>query len=462
MKRFARKFHILEAAFAVFMILLFSFLFWKSWNENDIEKAKADLFGLLSTEFNNIRGWAWSENIGWVSFSHSNCDTNEDGFADAPGCPLVPVPNYGAHALTQSDLNNPSFSSGYDEGALAGHAWSESLGWISFDRAEVTANGIESFPDGYDPYIGKNYTAKIEQDGAGLVIKGWGRAIAGIGEPWEGWIKFYDNINIIPDYKIDVASGALSGYAWGGAAIGWLSFSGPAYGATLEVNPPTVSNLNASFADLCADNKNPTFSFTYNSEDGASLEKIDIEIIKQGVLFKSFSDASRTEPPPPNISITYGGGDLDRGQNYDWRVKVTDAFGFDSGWIEEAGSPDFYVEQNKRPIVKFDWSPKLVVPEIDINFMSSSSTADFAWEADCFNVETRRDCSTPGDVFSWSFPPDATPITSSVENPVVQFSASGTKNAQLSITGFGTAGVCSASKNITVSKPIPAFEEKRP
>lgn len=439
MKRFARKFHILEAAFAVFMILLFSFLFWKSWNENDIEKAKADLFGLPPAEFNNIRGWAWSENIGWVSFSCYNqgtCATN----------------NYGAHALTLSDLSDPSFSSGYDEGALAGHAWSESVGWISFDRAE-TGN-----PPQDDPYPTKNYTARVESSGA---VQGWGRAMSGIGEPWEGWIKFSG-----PTYGVTLASGAFSGFAWGDEAIGWLSFSGPAYGATLEVNPPTVSNLNASFADLCADNKNPTFSFTYDSADGVSLEKIDIQIIKQGgdfnFPFKSFSDASRTEPPGANISITYGGGDLDRGQNYDWRVKATDAFGFDSGWIEEAGSPDFYIESNKRPIVDFDWSPKLVVPNINIYFTSATSTAGIV-EADCFDVETRRDCSTTsGDVFSWSISPDANPAASAAANPTVQFSASGNKTAQLSITGFGTAGACSASKNITVSKPIPAFEEKRP
>lgn len=454
MKRFTRKFHIAEAVFAVFMIFIFSFLLWKSWNKGEVEKAKADLFGV--TEFNNIRGWAWSENIGWVSFSCHNQDT-------------CATNNYGAHALTTSDLSDASFDFGYDEGALVGHAWSESLGWISFNRSE-TGN-----PPQDDPYLSKNYTAKVNTDGT---VKGWARALSGIGETtWDGWIKFSGTTQDLNTYGVAFASGVFSGYAWGGEMIGWLRFSDVDYQTSIDppvsINLPTASNLNADFADLCADNKNPRFSFTYNSPggNGVSLQKIDIEIIKQGgdfaSPFKTILDSSRTDAPGLNVSMVYAGNDLDRNFNYDWRLKVTDAFGFDSGWIKEAGSPDFYVEPNKRPAVNFSWTPKLLVPDTNIYFTGATTTVDIA-DATCYTGDIARECMG-SETFLWTIQ-DANyinPSTSSSANPTTQFTSSGDaglgtgKSVKLEVTD-PMVGTCNALKTITVSKPIPEFEERRP
>lgn len=462
MKRFTRKFHIAESVFAILMIFIFSFLIWKSWNKNDIEKAKADLFPPSAplTEFNNIRGWAWSENIGWVSFS---CHDTPDACA---------TNNYGAHALTTSDLSDSSFNSGYDEGALVGHAWSESLGWISFKRSEVAPNGSTDFPNSDDPYPSKNYTAKVNTDGT---VQGWARALSGIGETtWDGWIKFSGTAQDLNPYGVKFASGVFSDYAWGGEMIGWLKFSGPGYQTSIDppvsISLPTVSNLNADFADVCVDNKNPRFSFAYNSPggNGVSLQKIDIEIIKQGgdfaSPFKTIVDSSRTDAPGSNVSIVYIGNDLDRNFNYDWRLKVTDAFGFDSGWIEEAGSPDFYVEPNKRPAVNFSWTPKLLVPDTNIYFTGATTTVDIA-DATCYTGDIARECMG-SETFLWTIQ-DATPATSILANPTVQFTSSGDaglgtgKLVKLEVTD-PDAGTCNVLKTITVSKPIPEFEEKRP
>src|SRR3989344_806234 len=52
----------------------------------------------------NLRGWAFSGGIGWISFSSFNCDTNKNGImdiGDSPpaNCPSVgtSIPLYGAH-----------------------------------------------------------------------------------------------------------------------------------------------------------------------------------------------------------------------------------------------------------------------------------------------------------------------------------------------------------------------------
>ncbi|MBI4779525.1 hypothetical protein HY797_03695, partial [Candidatus Falkowbacteria bacterium] len=56
---------------------------------------------------NNVSGWAWSSNIGWISFNCTN---------DSPACVNS---NYGVDI----DLTTGNFS---------GYAWSSSVGWIDF------------------------------------------------------------------------------------------------------------------------------------------------------------------------------------------------------------------------------------------------------------------------------------------------------------------------------------------
>lgn len=68
----------------------------------------------------NVIGWAWSENIGWISM---NCYNDFDGDGDLethitnPNCVNS---NYGVNIDTIS-------------GPVAGEAWSENIGWIQFD-----------------------------------------------------------------------------------------------------------------------------------------------------------------------------------------------------------------------------------------------------------------------------------------------------------------------------------------
>ena len=59
----------------------------------------------------NVSGYAWSPNIGWLSF---NCDNN-------PPC----AQNYGVSI-------NPS------TGLFSGYAWSPNIGWVSFNKTDLT------------------------------------------------------------------------------------------------------------------------------------------------------------------------------------------------------------------------------------------------------------------------------------------------------------------------------------
>ncbi|MEK7172921.1 MAG: hypothetical protein AAB740_03015, partial [Patescibacteria group bacterium] len=111
----------------------------------------------------NVNGFAWSENIGWISMNSSNCDTNNDGLSDGSvaGCPLagVSISNYGVNI---DSLGN-----------FSGFAWSENIGWIQFD------------PVGPYP-ASPNYSAKM--DTATGAVTGWARALS-YGGGWDGWLK---------------------------------------------------------------------------------------------------------------------------------------------------------------------------------------------------------------------------------------------------------------------------------
>ncbi len=129
----------------------------------------------LCTGTDNVFGWAWSENVGWIS---ANCHSGGG------------AKNYG--------LNIGG------DGTLTGYAWSENVGWISFEPADV---------NGCNNCSGAACQAKVDTAAASgnREITGWGRAIAackdnlwngtnctggGAGNntgDWDGCLKFKDS-----------------------------------------------------------------------------------------------------------------------------------------------------------------------------------------------------------------------------------------------------------------------------
>jgi len=146
----------------------------------------------LASSSSELSGWAWSENIGWISFN-----------SDSDGSPI--------EYAVSIDTGN---------GKLSGYAWSENIGWISFNESDT---GV---PPSDDPCSDASCIAKATPSGqlgsSDVPIYGWARALAHDGG-WDGWIRFdhgkSDEVYIDP-------SGDLHGWAWGGEVIGWISFNG--------------------------------------------------------------------------------------------------------------------------------------------------------------------------------------------------------------------------------------------
>ena len=129
------------------------------------------------------------------------------GFAwmDAPQEPLEPG---GWLSFSGPTYNVLAYSA---TGDLAGYAWSDMFGWLSFNTADVA--GCPSAP--CQPNVNPSTGA----------VTGWARFIAaptGTTDEWNGWVHLSGS-----NYGVtyDSATERFGGYAWGENYIGWIHFA---------------------------------------------------------------------------------------------------------------------------------------------------------------------------------------------------------------------------------------------
>jgi hypothetical protein len=164
----------------------------------------AVLFGLFPRATagtnENLSGWAWSSNIGWISFN-----SNNDHDSVTPGIQAA-ASNYGVTADAT--------------GKLSGYAWSSNIGWISFNRT----SGCPGTADN------PSCTPTVNQ--IDWQLRGWAQACAGRVnaqacsgsdrmDGWDGWISLFGGTT----HTVQINGCSYSGYAWGGPIVGWISFS---------------------------------------------------------------------------------------------------------------------------------------------------------------------------------------------------------------------------------------------
>ena len=174
----------------VFVLLLAVLAFFNFQKDNKIARAGIS---------DNVRGFAWSENIGWISFNCTNDST----------CGTV---DYGVN-IDQATGN------------FSGYAWSSNIGWVSF---EGTAPDY-AFNTNCPSCTSANNCAACYSP-ADNKIYGWGKVLA-LGD--DGWLKMTDDSVVFwngKGVKINPANGDFYGWAWNGNAtagtgIGWVSFN---------------------------------------------------------------------------------------------------------------------------------------------------------------------------------------------------------------------------------------------
>lgn len=177
----------------------------------------------------NVSGWAWSENIGWISF---NC-------TDTASC-----------ATSDYGVNIDQLT-----GNFSGYAWSENIGWIDF----APSSGYPEAP---------NNGAKLEATGD---VTGWAKALSADGNGWDGWIKMSGSWS----NGVKLSGSNFTGYAWGSDVIGWIEFN-PAFGGVV------YGVYNGGSASTCSDGID-------NDGDG-NIDSADLKCNGGGVSEYACSD----------------------------------------------------------------------------------------------------------------------------------------------------------------------------
>lgn len=429
MKRFFNAYSGPKIAFAFFLIIsgIFGSAFFSSQRT-------------FAGSQHNLSGYAWSDNIGWISFNSSNCDSNNDGKSDGTsGCPTsgTTIPNYGVNI----EANNN----------LSGYAWSDNIGWIKFNVLPFTG---ENYPE--IPY----YSAKID---ANNKITGWTRACSGTQnsdcnsasrtDGWDGWIKMADTKYGVTQNTKTIPK-ELENWAWGRTAMGWLSFncqnqnscSVSDYKVRVAQGPPKVTTSTQTW-NHCAIYKTslPSFSWGYSGDNSQSGYEVRID--NDQVFFdnqnNSIFDADEfycgKTQGGENV-VCNGGGSaafvppttewqnwMQWNAKYWWTVRVKDQ---QERWSSWTTPQSFKTPLNAYPWVEFTWSE---IPQKlqEIQFTNSSQ----AFSSPKWAPAPEPDLPPPGASALWTFS-DAIPSTSNFWSPLTTFSSVGQKSVTLKVTDY--------------------------
>lgn len=159
-------------------------------------------------ETDTFKGFAWSPNIGWISFNCSNtnyCDTIDYGVTARGNGTFQNVTGFGwaPGGLDPNGVLNPG------------------LGWIDFSGATYNQNTgeLEGTAVVHNTTVAPYRSGDAEDDGWDGVIDLAGTVV---GSTW-GAVADH-SFGTIAGYS-DANYSMMDGYAWGDENIGWLSFS---------------------------------------------------------------------------------------------------------------------------------------------------------------------------------------------------------------------------------------------
>lgn len=183
-----------------------------------------------------ITGWGWSDTIGWISFNcitdGSNCATSAYGVTVTPGQQL------GSSTTAQSAL----------AGSLSGYAWSPNIGWISFNPSDTgvcgspaTINFSSGYVFGFARAIAGNQSSIISGGWSGCIAFAYP-----IDRNNKGVVAYdpssFDGLSY--DIALTVnGSGIYTEWAWGSSqnnndgVIGWIDMKYSNY--VVVAKPPT-------------------------------------------------------------------------------------------------------------------------------------------------------------------------------------------------------------------------------
>lgn len=294
---------------------------------------------------NPLTGWAWS-NVGWISL-------HDTGSAPAWG-------------VTENN------------GTLAGYAWSDQIGWITFNQSELS--GCPSGP------------CKAEVDSATGNFSGWARACGVFNTNtcsgtlhnseqlggWDGWISLAGS-----GYGVsrNTGTGTVTGYAWGGPEfLGWVEFSGQLAGTSACAPGFTLIN------GVCVGNVNPppscpgcpTLSLAITDTNGAFKEPDGNAYVDLTWTSSNLSNLA-CATSVSNFSVTgWGGGATVTPPSGGTESNVA----INSPSIGDSGSFTIECYDDNQSNTPYSATVSTVVsgPTASINCSYNSSTQELTWQ----------------------------------------------------------------------------------
>ncbi len=500
------------------------------WNPIPAEEQK---FKTLLTP--NLHGFAWSANIGWISFNSDNCDVDKDGkYEGATEGGPFPVPGW-----TPAPAGCPTFGSVKKYGvysrsgtfySMRGYAWSENIGWIrlSTDTSSMPGpSGVWCGDFGWIRVCSGNsssgcviYTNQINPEAGG----------------WSGYICL-EGIGGSNFYKVELVPGVdpdpdeYKGWAWGGggtgatedekrknALIGWISFNykncdindngfidlscngddsttpNNNYKVTYKpVNePPVIEAIDSSIddcaygaalpADFVAQGTTLTIDWGFTDDDPI---KYEVDIGDENPISSPKFNYEYIVPlgdPFPTLYKVKLGQDLEgdwldhlewRGAGdigtYYYRVCITDSINQER--CSDTGS--FEMHYNASPKVNFNIIPERQQVFKNVNFCSINGSNDDGSgicgysepnnqppvpPTQCFNsLNDPVDCVS----WSWKFEHAVPPLTSNKKNPFdIKFQLGPSQTVRLEVADSDYS--CSMEDKVTIGLPLPLWREISP
>ena len=353
----------------IFLLLVFAVAAFFVFFGERLEKVEAG-------SNDNVFGWAWSENIGWISFNN----TSGGGGVD-----------YGVNIDTSTGL-------------LSGYAWSSTgpdtgIGWISFCSEVNTTNCPNSISD----LAGCPFApCQANYNSANDEVSGWARAYRAIDPQgqtlggWDGWIRLRGNFHGV--WIEDVAApdpDEFRNWAWGsddasGVAlegdevIGWISFNRlncdanrdgfsdgtppgcPSIGTSVSdykvmttfaptINTaPTVTNLTESAPNYCVTGSQRFLSFTIQDDPGDQVSYTT----EDGFGNKIDACSGSVNIPSDGQYTVNCAPTLNWGLTYNWTVIAMDQDGLSSVLVSCSDyGACFTMPPHAYPDVNFEWDP---------------------------------------------------------------------------------------------------------
>jgi hypothetical protein len=462
--RFSKKIFL---SLLIIFLLIFSFLSLNLKKPKEIKAASTD----------NVWGWAWAGGgeingtptgtVGWISF---NC-TNTDCCATS---------SYGVN------INS--------DGTFSGYAWSENIGWISFSPPApypTCPAPTCPFPPNYSACLDLPGPGQV-CDGAGdYKVTGWAQAISPIGNPnaggWDGWILLGPIFQNGTDYGVwlDTSSGPpyeFKGWAWGSDVVGWISFNCSNQGvcgtSNYKVltsfsinNPPYVepgspTTTNEEYCD-----NSPTglisIQWKYMDNDGDPQAEYNLQVatdpafnpadiildytasspVPAGGLGTSAIRVVPAPVTPGQPEIPYTGSLATR---Y-WQVRVRAQSG-DPNWSNWGDVVSFVIPPHPPPQCDFIWVP--LHPSV-------GEIVQFYDQSIAYGGATTTS-------WSWNFQ-HGNPPSSTIQNPTTTFTAIESAGNEISLQvcddtppAMGGPYCCTQTKKLTVTLPLPKWKEIKP